>query len=99
MLIQKESDLDEIKDSLMTVDRKKPWCSKLDLSGRTGSVEPYDNKVKEINALREMLELDRYEEMASKGSEDKWNLHLKNNPNLSAWADANPGPAQKLKTC
>ena len=99
LLIQKEADLDEIKVSLMTVDRKKPWCSKLDLSGRTGSVEPYNSKVKEINTLREMLELDRYEEMASKGSEDKWNLHLENNPNLSAWAEANPGPAKKLKTC
>ena len=99
LLVQKETELDEIKSSLMVLNRKKPWCSSLDLSGRTGSTVAYTNKLKEINELREMLGLAKYEEIASKGSEEQWDLHLENNPNLSAWAEANPLPAQKMKSC
>ena len=99
LLVQKEDELDEIKSSLMVTNLKKPWCSSLDLSGRTGSTAAYTKKLKEINQLREMLDLAKYAEIASKGSEEKWDLHLKNNPNLSAWAEANPLPAQKMKSC
>jgi hypothetical protein len=99
LLVRKEAELDEIKVSLMVVDRKKPWCSSLDLSGRKGSTDAYTSKLKEINELRGMLEFSEYEEIASKGSEEKWNLYLKNNPNLSAWAEANPLLTQKKKSC
>ena len=99
LLVQKEAELDEIKISLMVTDRKKPWCSSLDLSGGTGPTDAYTSKLNEINELRRMLDLAEYEEIASKGSAEKWNLYLENNPNLSAWAEANPLPAKKMKSC
>ena len=99
LLAQKELELDEIKVSLMQVDRRKPWCSKLDLTGETGSVDAYESKLKEVDALREMLDLPEYVETASAGSEEKWKRHLEENPNLAIWVKANPIPAKKVKAC
>lgn len=99
LLAQKESELDEIKISLMKVDRKKPWCSTLDLTGETGSVDAYESKLKQVDDLRQMLDLPKYVETASAGSEEKWKHHLESNPNLAIWVKANPVPAQKVKAC
>ena len=99
LLAQKESELDEIKISLMKVDRKKPWCSTLDLTGETGSVDAYESKLKQVDALRQMLDLPEYVETASAGSEEKWKRHLEENPNLAIWVKANPIPAKKVKAC
>ena len=84
---------------LMVSDSRKPWCSTLDLSGKTGSTKEYNLHLENVTRLRKILLMPEYQEAASGSSDEKWDKHLDSNPGLKAWASANKGVALKLKSC
>jgi len=98
-LSAEEEHLAALKQALLKVNQKKPWCSQLDLSGKTASTAEYEKSLTNINALRKVLGRPTYVENQSQSSDDKWLAYLELNPQTGAWAKANPTAALKLKSC
>lgn len=98
-LARQEGVLYQEGQKLMTTNPKKPWCSKLDLSGNTGDVTAYNKTLESIARLRKLLGMDEYKDSLSSSSDQKWLLYLSEKPDLQKWATVNKAAAQKLKTC
>lgn len=98
-LIDQEKLLENEKLLLIIINPKKPWCSYLDLSGKTNSTEAYDKVLANVNNLRAILAQTKYLETELRSSSQKWNEHLGSNPGLKAWVKANPKAAANLSEC
>ncbi len=84
---------------LSKVNRRKPWCSVLDLSGTTGDPNEYNSVNDKVKQLSQRLSIDVSQHKLDVSNSELWERHLAANPNIKIWAEANPQAAAKLKEC
>ena len=85
------------KIPLKTTNKKQPWCSVLDLSGKTAPADKYNSLLISINNLRKTLNQEPYVETAA-SSELLWIKYLEDE-NLNQWAKSNPKLALNRQKC
>jgi len=98
-LEKQENRLVSEASKLMSVNNKKPWCSKLDLTGKAGDVTAYKSILDSVNRLRKQLSLPEYSQNLSASSDSKWVAYLAEKPDMNMWAQSNKQAASKLKDC
>ena len=92
-LVQK---IQEVKGSITSTVRAKPWCSKLDRSLSPDAAKAYDSLLVQAIVLNDELgaNIDVDPKMA-----DGWDNYLSLNPAVRRWAEANPALIEKYKKC
>ena len=95
-LIEKRN---ELATKLSKINRRKPWCSVLDLSGTTGDPNEYKSVNGKVEQLSQKLSIDVSQYKLEVSNSELWERHLAANPNIKIWAEANPQAAAKLKEC
>lgn len=98
-LLNQEALLQGEAAKLMEVNKRKPWCSKLDLSGKTGSTAKYDATLEAVNRLRKQLLMPEFSQNLAASSGDKWSAYLAERPDMQKWAEANKAAAEKMQKC
>ena len=90
--------LEEYKKALLIEDRRKPWCSSIDLSTESPERSKY--------LKQKQLVIDLYNDLGTKyvpdesaNSDVKWAEYLESNPNMKKWAEANPEAAKEHQSC
>lgn len=86
-------------EKLMEVNSRKPWCSTLDLSGKTGDTTKYKATLEAVNRLRKQLLLPEFSQNLAASSSDKWSAYLAERPDMKKWAEANKAAAEKMQKC
>jgi len=94
-----EQQLEVAKSPLMRTNTKRPWCTTLDLTGKSDSIETYNRLLELTNILRKSLGKNPYIEAASASSKAKWEDYLAGQPNLAKWAAANGKAASMMERC
>lgn len=98
-LLAQESKLSTLTASLMVFNRKKPWCSQLDLSGKTADTTEYKTVLDNISTLRKVLGMSEYVVDETRSSQERWDKYLDQNPGIKIWAATNKVASEKLKMC
>lgn len=98
-LEKQENRLVSEAQKLMIINNKKPWCSKLDLTGKAGDITTYKSILDSVNRLRKQLSLPEYSQNLSASSDSKWVAYLAEKPDMKMWAQSNKQAASKLQDC
>ena len=90
--------LEEYKKALLIEDKRKPWCSSIDLSTESPERSKYLRQKQLVIDLYNDLDTE-YVPDESDQSEAKWSEYLELNPHMKKWAEANPEAAKTHKSC
>ena len=85
------------QNSITRANPKKPWCSTLDRSLSPVNARKAD--IVEAKMSDFSVDIRSLPEFATQRLEGSFDDYLKSNPNIKAWADANPAAAKKLRQC
>ena len=91
--------LEPQRAKIMVVNRRKPWCTYLDLSNKTPDVVTYLEYRNDLQKLQKQLGLPTTDDSASATNDIKWQKYLSDNPGTKAWATAYPSKADKMRAC
>ena len=95
--------LDSDRSLIVSVNKKKPWCETSMADKYPLVYKRYSANLASVNQLRQLLDEPQFSNQVvnlnSADSGQLWHEHLQANPGLKIWAEANPGPAGKLKQC
>ena len=89
----------KLATKLSKKNRRKPWCSVLDLSGTTGDPNEYKSVNGKAEQLSQKLSIDVSQYKLEVSNSELWERQLAANSNIKIWAEANPQAAAKLKEC
>ena len=93
--------LDDDRSLIVSVNKKKPWCETSIADKYPLVYERYSANLASATQLHQLLDetefLNQIANLNSADSGQLWYEHLQANPGLKIWAEANPGPASKLR--
>jgi hypothetical protein len=98
-LANQERLLQDEAEKLMAINNRKPWCSRLDLSGKSGDTAKYSATLEAVNRLRKQLLMPEFSQNLAASSSEKWGTYLAERPDMKKWAEANKAAAEKMQKC
>ena len=97
-LKQSMLELERLRQPLLVVNHKKPWCSTVRLGNNPDSAA-YRSMVDHIGALRRRLNMAPLNDWATQSTDQQWQAYLAARPGLRQWAATYKQQADALKRC